>query len=189
VGSAARLAATEARGLHRWRDETDVAEDVITPATRIGIGHDTHRLEPGGPLRLGGIEIPFEHSLIGHSDADVLLHAVTDALLGAAAQGDIGTWFPDDDPAHKGRDSAEMLVQVVEKIHQLGYRVSNVDMIVFAERPKLTIYKDQIRQRLARLLDIPLDCVGLKAKTGEQVGPVGRLEAIAAQCVVLIETS
>ncbi len=154
---------------------------------RVGIGHDTHRLVPGGPLRLGGIDVPHDQGAFGHSDADVLLHAVTDALLGACALGDIGELFPDTDPANRGRDSADMLSVAYQRVQAAGYRVVNVDCIVFAQRPKLSPYKEAIRQRLASLLSIPTDCVGLKAKTGEAVGPVGRQEAIMAECVVLLE--
>ncbi len=141
----------------------------------------------GGPLRLGGIDIPHDKHLLGHSDADVLLHAVTDALLGAAALGDIGELFPDTDPAHRGRDSAEMLAAAMARVRQAGYRVVNVDCIVLAQRPKLLEHKAAIRQRLAEILEIEIDRVGLKAKTGEGVGPIGREEAIAAQCVGLLE--
>jgi 2-C-methyl-D-erythritol 2,4-cyclodiphosphate synthase len=125
---------------------------------------------------------------VGHSDADVLLHAVTDALLGALALGDIGEWFPDTDPAHRGRDSAEMLAAVRDRVHAQGWRVANLDTIVFAQRPKLSSHKEAIRRRVAELLLIPPDCVGIKAKTGEAVGPVGREEAIMAQAVVILET-
>ncbi len=162
---------------------------MATLAARIGIGHDTHRLAPGGPLRLGGIDIPHDQVAVGHSDADVLLHAATDALLGAVAAGDIGELFPDGDPRNRGRDSAQMLAAALERVQKAGYRVANLDCIVFAERPKLGPFKDQIRHRLAALLAVPADCVGVKAKTGELVGPVGRREAIMAQCVVLLEQS
>ena len=137
-------------------------------------------------MRLGGVEIPHDRSLVGHSDADVLLHAVTDALLGAASLGDIGELFPDTDPANRGRDSAEMLGRALERVQAAGYRVENLDCIVFAQRPKLSAYKDAIRRRLAELLEIEPDCVGVKAKTGESVGPVGRDEAMMAQCVALL---
>ena len=154
---------------------------------RIGIGHDTHRLGANRPLRLGGVEIPHDRGLVGHSDADVLLHAVTDALLGAAGLGDIGEMFPDTDAANRGRDSAEMLTQVVERVRAAGYRVVNVDSIVFAQEPKLSPFKDAIRHRLAELLDLEIDRVSVKAKTGEGVDAVGRLEAMMAQAVVLLE--
>jgi 2-C-methyl-D-erythritol 2,4-cyclodiphosphate synthase len=138
-------------------------------------------------LRLGGVDVASEHAAVGHSDADVLLHALTDAVLGAAALGDIGELFPDTDEANRGRDSAEMLSIALAQVRAAGYRVMNVDSIVFAERPKLSAYKLAIRTRIAQLLEIPLDRVGLKAKTGERVGPVGRQEAIMAESVVLLE--
>jgi 2-C-methyl-D-erythritol 2,4-cyclodiphosphate synthase len=162
--------------------------DQTTPALRIGIGHDTHRLAPGGPLRLGGIDIPADAHAVGHSDADALLHAVTDALLGAAAAGDIGEMFPDDDPANRGRDSADMLERAWREVSRRGFRIVNLDCIVFAQKPKLLPHKTRIRQRIAEVLEVAVECVGLKAKTGEAVGPVGREEAIMAQCVVLLET-
>ncbi len=151
------------------------------------MGHDTHRLGDGGPLVLGGVTIPHDQHLIGHSDADVLLHALTDALLGAAAQGDIGELFPDTDPAHQGRDSAEMLQVAWNRVRDAGFRIVNLDCIVFAQRPRLTPHKLAIRQRIAQILDLHVDQVGLKAKTGERVGPVGREEALMAECVALIE--
>jgi 2-C-methyl-D-erythritol 2,4-cyclodiphosphate synthase len=137
---------------------------------------------------LGGIEIPAEAHAVGHSDADVLLHAVTDALLGAAALGDIGEMFPDDDPANRGRDSAEMLELAWREVASRGFRIVNLDCIVFAQQPKLSLFKHRICQRIAETLGVPIECVGVKAKTGENVGPLGRREAIAAQCVVLLET-
>jgi 2-C-methyl-D-erythritol 2,4-cyclodiphosphate synthase len=156
---------------------------------RIGIGHDTHRLEDGGPLRLGGIEIPHDRRMVGHSDADVLLHAITDAILGAAALGDIGELFPNDDEANRGRDSAEMLTIAMEKVRRQGYKIANLDCIIFAERPKVKAYKPEISRRIAEILQIVPGAVGVKAKTGETVGPVGREQAIMAQCVALLETS
>ena len=154
---------------------------------RVGIGHDTHRLRPGGPLRLGGIDIPHDREAIGHSDADALLHAVTDALLGAAALGDVGQMFPDTDPDNRGRDSAEMLAVALEDVAALGWKIVNVDCIVFAQRPKLLPHRQAIRQRLADILDLDLERVGLQAKTGEGIGPIGREAAIAVQCVALLE--
>jgi 2-C-methyl-D-erythritol 2,4-cyclodiphosphate synthase len=138
-------------------------------------------------LRLGGVDIPCQSHAVGHSDADVLLHAVTDALLGAAALGDIGELFPDTEAANRGRDSGEMLQAAWRKVADLGFRIINVDCIVFVQEPKLSAYKDNIRQRIAQLLEVPVDCVGVKAKTGEAVGPVGRQEAIMAESVVLLE--
>jgi 2-C-methyl-D-erythritol 2,4-cyclodiphosphate synthase len=125
--------------------------------------------------------------LIGHSDADVLLHAITDALLGATALGDIGELFPDTDQANRGRDSAEMLRLALQRVSEAGYAINNLDCIVFAQRPKLSPYKAAIRCRIAEILGIDVHQIGMKAKTGEQVGSVGREEAIMAQCVVLVE--
>ena len=153
---------------------------------RIGIGHDTHRLEPGGPLRLGGIDVSFDRQAVGHSDADVLLHAITDALLGAAALGDIGDMFPDSASENKGRDSGQMLELAYAKVWDFGYHVSNLDCIVFAERPKLKEFKPKIVTRIAGLLRIETSQVNVKAKTGEGVDAIGTLQAIAAQCVVLL---
>jgi len=137
-------------------------------------------------LRLGGVEIPHDHHLVGHSDADVLLHAVTDAVLGAAALGDIGELFPDTDPLNRDRDSAEILSEAVRRLQQAGYKVSNVDCIVFAERPKLSSYKQTMQQRIAEILQVEPDCVGMKAKSGEGIGDIGREEGMAAQCVALV---
>ncbi len=156
---------------------------------RVGLGHDTHRLIEGDAVTLGGVRIPHERALQGHSDADVLLHAVTDALLGAAGLGDIGEMFPDSDPVNRGRDSADMLRLAWNTVRQRGWQIVNLDSIVFAQRPKLSSFKDAIRRRIAEILDIESDQVGLKAKTGESVGPVGREEAIAAECVVLLAKS
>lgn len=153
---------------------------------RVGIGHDTHRTKAGNPLRLGGIDVPADYSLVGHSDADVLLHAVTDALLGAAAIGDIGESFPDTDEANRGRDSADMLRQANEQVGQEGYEIVNLDCIVFAQRPKLSTYKTSIQTRIAEILNVEANQIGIKAKTGEGVGPVGRQEAVTAQCIALL---
>lgn len=153
---------------------------------RIGLGHDTHRLGDGGPLRLGGVEVPHDKHAVGHSDADVLLHAVTDALLGSVALGDIGELFPDTDPANRGRDSAEMLRLAYDRVLAAGYQIGNLDCIVFAQRPKLLPHKEAIRRRIAEILGLAVEQIGLKAKTGEQVGPVGREKAIMAECIVLM---
>lgn len=138
-------------------------------------------------MRLGGIDVPHDQTSLGHSDADVLLHALTDALLGAAALGDIGELFPDTDAANRDRDSADMLAIAYERVRQAGYRIVNIDAVVFAQRPKLSPYKDAIRHRIAEILGIDAGQVGIKAKTGERVGPVGREEAIAAEAVALLE--
>ncbi len=154
---------------------------------RVGIGHDTHRLEPGGPLRLGGIDIPHDRQSVGHSDGDALLHAIIDALLGATALGDVGQMFPDTDPDNRGRDSCEMLAAAHAAVSALGWKIVNLDCIVFAQRPKLLTFRQTMRQRLADILNIELERVGLQAKTGEGLGRVGREVAIVAQCVVLLE--
>jgi 2-C-methyl-D-erythritol 2,4-cyclodiphosphate synthase len=154
---------------------------------RIGLGHDTHRLGPGSGLVIGGITIPHDRRALGHSDADVLLHAITDALLGAAALGDIGELFPDTDPANKGRNSAEMLRVAADRVAAAGWRVVNLDCVIFAQRPKILPHRPRILSRIAEILEIHLEAVWLKAKTGEGVGPIGTEEAIAAECVVLLE--
>jgi 2-C-methyl-D-erythritol 2,4-cyclodiphosphate synthase len=154
---------------------------------RVGIGHDTHRLAPGRPLILGGVLIDHPRGLVGHSDADVVLHAVTDALLGAAGLGDIGDAFPDTDPANKDADSRVFVKAALERLSQAGYRVVNVDATIFAQEPQLGPVKGRIRQRLAELLSLPGDAVNIKAKTGETVGHIGRAEAIACQAIALIE--
>lgn len=173
---------------------SDIASDMPTESPsdrspvpyRVGIGHDTHRLEPGDSLKLGGIEIPFELSMVGHSDADVLLHAVTDALLGAAALGDIGDLYPDHDPANKGIDSAIMLQAAATKLRLHGFRIVNLDCIVFAQKPKLSDFKASIAARIADILELDPRQVGIKAKTGEGIGDVGQLRCIQAQCVALV---
>ncbi len=153
---------------------------------RVGLGHDTHRLEPGDGLVLGGVLIEHDRQAVGHSDADVLLHAITDAILGAAAIGDIGELFPDTDPANRGRDSADMLRVAAVRVAEAGWRIENLDCVIFAQRPKILPHRAAIRQRVAEVLGIDTDAVWLKAKTGEGVGPIGRQEAIAAECVALL---
>ncbi len=154
---------------------------------RIGLGEDTHRLTDGGPLRLGGIDIPHDKHAVGHSDADVLLHAVTDALLGAAGLPDIGQLFPNTDEANRGRDSAEMLQLAHQQVNQAGLQIVNLDCVVAAQQPKLAPYKEKIRQRIADILSLATDQINVKAKTGEGVGPVGEQLAIEARCVALLE--
>ena len=138
-------------------------------------------------MRLGGVNLPHDRSLIGHSDADVLLHALIDALLGAAALGDIGQIFPNTDIKNADRDSVEMLQEVVGHVHQAEYRIVNVDCILFAERPKIAPVALDIRRSIAAILSVLPEAVGVKAKTGEGVGPIGREEAISAQVVALLE--
>lgn len=153
---------------------------------RVGLGHDTHRLIDGDQLILGGLVIPHDQSLDGHSDADVLLHAVTDAILGAAGLGDIGEMFPNTDDANRNRDSGEMLGLAVQAATNAGFKIINLDCIVFAQRPKLSPFKPKIAANIARLVGIAPQCVGVKAKTGEGVGPVGQEQAMQAQCVALL---
>lgn len=154
---------------------------------RVGIGHDTHRLEAGRPLILGGVRVEHPRGLVGHSDADVVLHALTDALLGAAGLGDIGDAYPDTDPQFKDRDSSFFLHETLIRLNQKGFRVVNVDVIVFAQEPKLGPLKGQMRKKLADLLTLDVDAINVKAKTGEKVDAIGRGEAISCQAVVLID--
>lgn len=156
-------------------------------AYRIGQGYDLHRLEEGRTLILGGMRIPYEKGLMGHSDADVLCHAITDALIGALALGDIGSHFPDTDPRFKDADSLDLLVRAYNLVRSQGYRIVNVDATVIAERPKLREYIDGIRQRLADNLSVPKNAISVKAKTNEGLGPEGRGEAMSAHAVVLLE--
>ena len=153
---------------------------------RIGIGHDTHRLVEGDAILLGGVRIEHDRKLFGHSDADVLSHALTDALLGAAGLGDIGELFPDTAPENRGRDSAEMLRIAYDRVRAAGWRIENLDTIIFAQKPKLSPYKENIRNRIAEILEIEPARVNVKAKTGEGIGIIGREEAISAECVVLL---
>jgi 2-C-methyl-D-erythritol 2,4-cyclodiphosphate synthase len=154
---------------------------------RIGIGHDTHRLVEGRPLLLGGVRVAHPRGLAGHSDADVVLHALTDALLGAAGLGDIGDAYPDSDPAWKDADSRVFLRETLARLNRTGWRVVNIDVILFAQEPKLGPIKADIRGNLAQLLAVDVGAVNVKAKTGEHVGHIGRAEALACQVVALIE--
>lgn len=153
---------------------------------RIGFGYDVHRLVSGRKLVLGGVTIPSEFGLLGHSDADVLLHAVTDALLGAIAAGDIGKHFPDTDPKWKGADSGQLLNTVVQMVTDAGYSVGNVDATVVLERPKIRPFIDEIRTSIARLLGVPLDRISVKATTSEGMGFVGSGEGAAAYATCLV---
>jgi 2-C-methyl-D-erythritol 2,4-cyclodiphosphate synthase len=154
--------------------------------TRVGLGWDVHRLEAGRPLILGGVNVPCEFGLAGHSDADILLHAVTDALLGAAALGDIGMHFPDTDPQWKGADSVQFLKHAAALVRERGYNIVNVDTTVILERPKLKDFRGAIRESVAKALELDLDCVSVKFKTAERVGPVGEGKSAEAQAIVLI---
>lgn len=155
---------------------------------RVGQGYDLHRLEAGRPLILGGVTIPYEKGLIGHSDADALAHAITDALLGAVAQGDIGTHFPDTDPRYKGVDSLVLLRDAMRLVREAGYRVVNLDSTIVAQAPKLGPHIPAMRARLAEALEMPIEDISVKAKTNEGVGPEGRGEAISTQAIVLLKT-
>lgn len=153
---------------------------------RIGVGYDLHRLVEGRRLILAGIEIPYRLGLLGHSDADVVLHAVTDALFGAAGLPDIGELFPDTDPAYRGADSKQLLKQAMERVRGAGYAVGNVDVIVHAEAPKLSAYKSQMAASIAEVIGATPNQVSVKAKTNEGVDAVGRGEAIACTAVALL---
>lgn len=153
---------------------------------RIGHGYDVHRLVPGRPLWLGGVLIPHDKGLLGHSDADVLIHAICDALLGALAAGDIGKMFPDTDQAYKDIDSKVLLLQVNEKMLAEGYRIGNIDATLIMEVPSISPYIDRIRSTLAGILGIGISLISVKATTTEGLGPEGRGEGIAAHAIALI---
>lgn len=153
---------------------------------RIGIGYDIHRLVSGRKLFLGGVEIPYIKGLLGHSDGDVLLHAICDALLGAVAQGDIGGHFPDTDPRYHGISSSELLKNVTDLVKAKGFKIDNIDSVIIAQEPVLTPFKKQMQEKLAKILEIKQESVGIKAKTNEGMGEIGRKEAIAAYAVVNI---
>ncbi len=154
---------------------------------RIGHGYDVHRLVEGRRLVLGGVEIPFELGLLGHSDADVLLHAIMDAMLGAAAMGDIGRMFPDTDEKYADADSSKLLRVVAERINEQGYKVLNLDCTIIAQAPKLSPHIPGMTEKIAKVLEIPISRVNVKATTEEHLGFTGRGEGIAAHAVVLIE--
>lgn len=154
---------------------------------RVGEGWDVHALVPGRRLVLGGVEIPHSAGLLGHSDADALLHAITDALLGAAGLGDIGSHFPDTDPRFKGADSAVLLAEALRAVQAAGWQLVNVDSTVVAQAPRLAPYREAMRQRVAQVLGLAPDAVNMKAKTAEKFGPVGQGLAIEARAVVLLQ--
>jgi 2-C-methyl-D-erythritol 2,4-cyclodiphosphate synthase len=165
----------------------DRTEDLPTlPKIRIGQGWDSHRIEEGRPLILGGVHIPSEFGLAGHSDADVLFHAVTDAILGAVALGDIGMHFPDTDPEWKGAASVRFVEEAVKVAEKEGYRLVNVDSTIVLQRPKLMAFRDAIRESLAKAVGLPVNCVNVKFKTAEKVGPVGEGRSCEAQAVALL---
>lgn len=153
---------------------------------RMGIGYDVHRLVEGRKLILGGVEIPHTLGLLGHSDADVLIHAIMDAILGALALGDIGQLFPDTDPAYEGCDSMKLLAEVARRMDGAGYRVGNIDAIIIAQKPKCAPYIQAMREKTARVLGVEPDRVGIKATTEEKLGFTGREEGIASQAVACL---
>jgi 2-C-methyl-D-erythritol 2,4-cyclodiphosphate synthase len=156
---------------------------------RIGEGWDIHALVPGRKLVVGGVEIPFERGLMGHSDADVLLHAITDALLGAAGMGDIGALFPDTDPRFKGADSVVLLAEAARRVRQRGFQIGNIDSTIIAQAPKMAPHIDAMRNRIATALDLAPDSINVKAKTAEKLGPVGQGLAIEARAIVLLQSA
>lgn len=156
------------------------------PPFRIGEGWDVHALVPGRPLVLGGITIPHTHGLLGHSDADALMHAITDALLGAAGLGDIGRHFPDTDDAFKGADSAALLAETARRVRQAGWHIGNVDSTVIAQAPRLAPHIGAMCARIAQVLELQVDQINVKAKTAERLGPVGQGAAIEARAAVLL---
>lgn len=159
----------------------------MSASFRTGLGWDVHRIVAGRPLLLGGVRIECDFGLDGHSDADILSHAVTDALLGAAALGDIGMHFPDTDPQWKGADSLQLLAHAVSLVRGSGYNIVNIDTTVILERPKLKDYRLRIRESLAAAIGLSLDCVSVKFKTAERVGPVGEGRSAEAQAIALLE--
>ena len=154
---------------------------------RVGLGNDVHRLVEDRELVIGGVNIPYEKGLLGHSDADVLLHAVCDALLGAAGLGDIGLHFPDTDPQYKGIYSIELLKLTQKKLVGQGFSIVNIDATIFAEKPKMSPYREEMQKKIAKTLNIFPDCVNIKATTTEGLGMIGEGDGIGAMCVVLIE--
>lgn len=154
---------------------------------RIGHGYDVHRLVEGRALILGGVDVPFELGLDGHSDADVLVHAIMDAILGAAALGDIGGLFPDTDPAYKGADSMKLLEKVISVIGEKGYKIGNIDATLIAQRPKLKPYIQQMRENIASVCSVDIDAVNVKATTEEKLGFTGNMEGMSAHAVCIIE--
>ena len=175
----------ETQGCRYFLKKDNVCGKVVS--MRIGMGYDVHRLVEGRDLIIGGVKIPYEKGLLGHSDADVLAHAISDALLGAANLGDIGRHFPDTNPAFKGADSIVLLQQIVELLKKEGYGIGNVDATVMAERPKLAPYIPVMQERLAAAMEIEVGQLNIKATTTEKLGFVGREEGFAAEAIVLIE--
>jgi len=156
------------------------------PPIRVGLGYDSHRLGNGGPLRIGGIDVPADVHAIGHSDADVLLHAITDAVLGSVAEQDIGRLFPDNDPDNRARDSADFLVEAMRRLRKHQMEIVNLDCVILAERPKMAAHIDSMKEIISGLVDVTTDRISIKAKTGEGIGAIGNAEAIASRVVVMV---
>ena len=177
------------KGGHRlaWRRVTDPGGRSRAGAIRVGTGYDLHRLVEGRPLILGGVTVPYERGLLGHSDADAVCHAVTDAVLGAVAAGDIGRHFPDTDPQFRGASSIDLLSRAAAIVRDRGFAIVNVDVVVIAERPKLAPYIEAMRGNVAAALGIAVTGVSVKGKTNEGIGELGRGEAIATHAVALVE--
>lgn len=173
--------------MHTKPTTSGAEERKVGPAWRVGEGHDLHRLGSGRKLILGGVDIPHHQGAIGHSDADVVFHAITDALLGSVAAGDIGELFPNTDPAFRDADSLQFVEEAHRRVRQAGYEVVNLDCTIFLESPKLSPHKGAIRERIAGALQLDLSLVNVKAKSGEAVDAVGRQEAVAASVIVLVE--
>jgi 2-C-methyl-D-erythritol 2,4-cyclodiphosphate synthase len=167
-------------------DRADPIPSVVQRATRTGIGYDSHRFEPPGPLILGGVPIPSDVHLAGHSDGDAAAHAITDAILGAVAAGDIGEMFSDRDPANTGRDSIDMLRAAVARVREMGWVVQQVDVAIVAERPRISSHRELMRARLAQALAVDVDAVSVKGKTNEGMGWIGRGEGIACIAVATL---
>ncbi len=169
--------------------ENQQRKETTMSAIRIGNGYDIHRLVPERPLILGGVKIPHDLGLLGHSDADVLTHAIMDAMLGALSLGDIGHYFPPSDPQWAGADSLKLLRQVNQLVHDQGWHIGNIDSVIVAERPKLKPHIVAMRDRLAEVLNLQVNQVGIKATTNEKLDATGREEGIAAYAVVLLTTA
>jgi 2-C-methyl-D-erythritol 2,4-cyclodiphosphate synthase len=180
------VASVEADAAHQSTRTREDDQPMNLPPLRIGEGWDTHALVTGRPLVLGGVTIAHTHGLLGHSDADALLHAITDALLGAAALGDIGRHFPDTDPAFRGADSAVLLAEAVRRVRAAGWQVANVDATVIAQAPRLAPHIPAMCRRIAQVLGLDEGLVNVKAKTAEKMGPVGEGRAIEARAVALL---
>lgn len=191
VGGRVRLVPGDPRNIKITRQEDlDMVKDLLGEERlpmRVGLGYDVHRLVPGRPLILGGVEIPHDLGLIGHSDADVLTHAIMDALLGACALGDIGRHFPDNDPAYEGASSIRLLESVCQLVEEAGYKPVQVDAVIAAEKPRLASYIPKIQERLAAVLGLNVEDVGVKATTTEGLGFVGRQEGIEVRVVVTVQ--